>query len=281
MLIIDFDCRFEPVDASFIATDSSCSQTCRLSDVCGLLFVTQGRVDICMPDGKWEVGAREAFLFRVRGAAKTSFHYSAGVELYSLRFRLASAAPSSLNQSLSVPERTPIQNPERLTELLRRYIAEEGREHPSTLILYHFMVLALSELVGAQSKAASSVQPGLEFIASSADTYIAAHYCEPIGTPEIARELHYNPHYLERVYRQRRGASIREAIYQWRIKESKAQLLLHDRWSVARVASMCGFSDANYFRRVFKRVTGMTPNHFRAVAAPRAARAFDTLVATR
>jgi len=188
---------------------------------------------------------------------------------------------STANQNLSVPERAPIRNPERLTDLLRRYISEEGLDQPSTLILYHLLILALCELSNAHTEVVTASQPGLEFIASGADAYIAAHYRRQISTPEIAHALHYNPEYLERVYHLSRGTSIREAIYRRRIKESKAQLVLHEQLSVKRIASMCGFSDANYFRRVFKRVTGMTPNQYRLAAAIQMGSGSGGLVATR
>jgi YesN/AraC family two-component response regulator len=110
------------------------------------------------------------------------------------------------------------------------------------------------------------------------DAFIAAHYHETLSTPDIAAELRYNPDYLERAYRQERRMSIREAIHARRINEARAQLLLLRKQGVAQIAALCGYTDAGYFRRLFKRATHMTPHGYRAVntaflpdGAPRAA----------
>jgi two-component system response regulator YesN len=108
-------------------------------------------------------------------------------------------------------------------------------------------------------------EAGLESIASRVDAYIAAHYHQPIGTTDIARELRYNPDYLERAFRMERHTSIREAVHARRIKEARAQLLLQRTQDVAQIAALCGYADPGYFRRVFKRATNMTPRGYRLV----------------
>jgi YesN/AraC family two-component response regulator len=110
-------------------------------------------------------------------------------------------------------------------------------------------------------------EAGRESIASRVDAYVAAHYHEPIGTTDIARELRYNPDYLERSFRLERRMSIREAVHARRIKEARAQLLLQRTQDVAQIAALCGYTDLGYFRRVFKRATNMTPRGYRRMHA--------------
>ena len=44
----------------------------------------------------------------------------------------------------------------------------------------------------------------------------------------------------------------------------KARLLVLDpRLSLKDVSTACGYADANYFTRVFKRITGKTPSEYR------------------
>ena len=45
--------------------------------------------------------------------------------------------------------------------------------------------------------------------------------------------------------------------------EKARELLASTRLSVREVSVACGYSDANYFARVFKRVTGKTPSEYR------------------
>jgi AraC-like DNA-binding protein len=129
------------------------------------------------------------------------------------------------------------------------------------------MVLALCELARSShvEEGAAAREAGRESIASRVDAFIAAHYHEPVATPDIARELHYNADYLERAFRMERRMSIREAVHARRIKEARAQLLLQRTQGVAEIAALCGYTDPGYFRRVFKRATNMTPRGYRLV----------------
>ena len=49
-----------------------------------------------------------------------------------------------------------------------------------------------------------------------------------------------------------------------RVPGGKArQLVLDPRLSLKDVSTACGYADANYFTRVFKRITGKTPSEYR------------------
>ena len=197
-------------------------------------------------------------------------------ELYVLSFRQppvraarSRAEAEAWNHRLEIPDHVTVLRPARLTHLLRRLMDETRRPSVSRAILHHLVALALCELAHSSraSERTENREAALESIASRVDAYIAAHYHEPIGTPDIAAELHYNPDYLERAYHLERRISIREAVHDRRIKEVRAQLLLQRGKGVAEVAALCGYSDPAYFRRVFKRATHMTPCGYRRVHA--------------
>ena len=40
-------------------------------------------------------------------------------------------------------------------------------------------------------------------------------------------------------------------------------MLLQTRLSIREISLACGYTDANYFARVFKRITGKTPSEYR------------------
>ncbi len=56
--------------------------------------------------------------------------------------------------------------------------------------------------------------------------------------------------------------SMTDYINRQRIEEAKNALLTQPA-SIIDIALMTGFEDANYFTKVFKRFTGMTPSNFR------------------
>jgi AraC-like DNA-binding protein len=232
-----------------------------------LLFSVHGSISARTREKRLVVSSNEACILEPRGGGGIELRYGEESEFYLVRFRRPPVTGASPRVEMEVPDHSRVQAPGRLTHLLHMYIEESRREKGSRLILHHLLVLALCELVRSVSAEAvdAAMEPGLESIASRVDAYVAAHYHEPIGTPGIARELRYNPYYLERAYHQERGKSIREAINERRIKEACAQLLLSRTQGVAKIAALCGYNDAGYFRRVFKRATHLTPHHYRAV----------------
>ena len=58
------------------------------------------------------------------------------------------------------------------------------------------------------------------------------------------------------------GISFSTYLNQVRIEKSK-ELLKNKQHKIIDVAIMVGFEDQSYFTKVFKRVTGVSPNHYR------------------
>jgi len=262
-------CRaaFEGVHAEHLVTERPAVVPVRARGEGLLLFSVHGEV-IATPrvHGEVVLGCNEALLV-APGRTPLDIRVSTPSEVYVVRFRQPHAGRGAPRARLDVPDHVMVQRPGRLTSLVRRLIDEARQPAPSRAVQHHLVVLALCELARS-SRAAQHAQPReavLESIASRVDAFVAAHYHEPIGTPDIARELHYNPDYLERAYRLERRMSIRGAIHARRIKEASAQLLLQRGMGVAEVGALCGYADAGYFRRVFKRATNMTPHGWRLV----------------
>jgi len=301
-LRLDFIRPFEPVEASHVVAEHPGSRVVRPGRSACLIFSVHGGLLVKDGHAELELHANAALLLAPRGAGTITLTNRGEADFYLLRFRWAQKAAAAAGRVLNVPAHVSVLRPGRLTHLLRMYIekakAETSAPNPSTsapnppgtsapnppgtsarLMLHHLLVLALCELARSSQEGmpVQAREPGLANIASRVDAFIAAHYHETISTPDIAAELRYNPDYLERAYRQERRMSIREAIHARRIKEARAQLLLLRKQGVAQIAALCGYNDAGYFRRLFKRATHMTPHGYRAVntalpdGAPRAA----------
>lgn len=226
-----------------------------------VVFVLRGGLEVDVGATKLELQAGAAFVGEA--ADPTTIEPRADSDYYLVRFRRRKGdAPSTLNGES--PSVCVVQRPDRLTFLLRRYLmlSNGDRRYPQMCGL---LVLILRELALSRSVLdGDRHEPKVAAtIASQIDAYIAGHFREQIGTPDIAAEMHYNPEYLERAYRRQRHLSIRDAIHLRRLREAGAQLLLHRERCVSEIAAMCGYRDANYFRRVFKRTMNMTPNRFR------------------
>lgn len=83
----------------------------------------------------------------------------------------------------------------------------------------------------------------------------------------LAQELHMHPNYLNTVFTRETGYSIGQLLRNYRLEYAK-DLLLRTPFSIANIAAKAGFSRHNYFARIFKAATGMTPHEFRKQPPP-------------
>lgn len=92
--------------------------------------------------------------------------------------------------------------------------------------------------------------------------YLDAHYSEKITLDDLAERFYINKFYLTRVFKEQFGQSVTNYLVQLRITQAKRMLRFTDR-SIEAIAQDCGWSDANYFSRLFKKVEGIPPGEFR------------------
>jgi AraC-like DNA-binding protein len=268
-LPVAFARPFEIIAAAHVASRYALKEVMRRGSAVSLLFVVEGHLDLDLGGKHLALGPGEAFLAGPDALAPLTLSHGTDADFYLLQF-VRTEVPAGLpRRTLEVPDHVAIHNPGRLKHLFRMLLEAMRARTGSPLILHHLVVLILCEMASS-SRVQGEVRAradGLECMASRVDAYIAAHYHEPIGTPDIAREFRYNSDYLERAYRTERHMSIREAIHLRRIREARAQLLLQRARGIAEIAALCGFADVGHFRRVFKSAMHMTPHEFRSLDA--------------
>lgn len=100
------------------------------------------------------------------------------------------------------------------------------------------------------------------FDVTAVKCYIEEHFTEELSLDSVAKALFIQKGYLCRIFKDSYGTSINTYIQQVRIAKAKG-LLRFSKLSVAQIAEECGFEDANYFSRQFKKQEGMTPGEYR------------------
>ncbi len=83
-----------------------------------------------------------------------------------------------------------------------------------------------------------------------------------LAVRSIAEELECSPDYLSHLYHQETGETLTHYINRQRVNGALEALASTDK-SIAEIASACGFSDAGYFTRVFRKLTNLTPGDYR------------------
>ncbi|MBD3921284.1 AraC family transcriptional regulator [Paenibacillus sp. PR3] len=92
--------------------------------------------------------------------------------------------------------------------------------------------------------------------------YIESRFTEELSLEEVADHVHLNSFYLSKVFKQYVGETFIDYLTSLRIKRAK-QLIEEDSLSLKEICYEVGYKDPNYFSRVFKKVTGVTPSDYR------------------
>lgn len=109
---------------------------------------------------------------------------------------------------------------------------------------------------------AAAVPAGPSQLVAQAVLAIHSHYSELYGVEELSAQLGVSKSHLVRVFSAEMGMGPGHYLTQVRLQAAKL-LLAHRTYPLELVASLCGFSGANYFCRVFRRSTGLTPAAWR------------------
>ena len=112
---------------------------------------------------------------------------------------------------------------------------------------------------------ADSAAPALPPLVAAAIEDIRRNYAGLYGVEELSERLGVSKSHLVRAFRAALGVSPGRYLTSVRI-EAAMRLLLHREYTLDVIASLCGFSGANYLCRVFKKTTGRSPTQWRAMA---------------
>jgi AraC-like DNA-binding protein len=241
----------------------------RVIDSYELIFVTQGRLDMFEGERSFHLSRNQTLLLFPGVQHGGLLPYAPDVNFYWVHFRPVN--PGLPGASLRIPKVATVSDPEGLTELFCRFISDQESGILDPLSAAHLVALMLcmtcEEEVQARSARARGNRREQESLAQAVHRHIESNYGKPITTSSIARDLHYNPDYLERVFHSRWNMSIIDAVHQMRIGLARASLHTEPGKNINEIAFECGYTDAGYFRRMFKRLTGLTPREFRTLYA--------------
>lgn len=92
--------------------------------------------------------------------------------------------------------------------------------------------------------------------------YIEEHVAEELSREDIAAHVYLNAAYLSRLFKKETGQSLTDYITELRISKVKP-LLASTNEKISDIAVSVGFCNFSHFTKVFKKMTGMTPNEYR------------------
>ena len=93
-------------------------------------------------------------------------------------------------------------------------------------------------------------------------SYLEEHYGERITLEKLSGLFFISKFHLSREYRKTFGSNLSDDLTARRISHAKSMLRFSES-SVESIAQSCGFQNAGYFIKVFKKSEGMTPLEYR------------------
>jgi AraC-like DNA-binding protein len=170
----------------------------------------------------------------------------------------------------------PLNRPDRLRLLFENLLEDQLTAILTPLAARGYLQLMLAEI---QLEPSEPMPPGAATsVARRAASFIGDHLTESdLGTARIADSLACSPDYLGRVFRETFHETLTGHVHRRRIDRARMLFRSTD-LPTERVAVDVGFTDARYFRRIFKRHVGLTPKEFqRLYPAPGTARCLGPL----
>lgn len=96
-------------------------------------------------------------------------------------------------------------------------------------------------------------------LAEQAIFFIKANYMSNIDLKQTAAYCFVSPEHLSRTLKKETGFAFREFLNFYRLKKAKTILETHPEYRIIDVAMSCGFSDSNYFSKLFKETFKKSP----------------------
>lgn len=92
---------------------------------------------------------------------------------------------------------------------------------------------------------------------------IEREYKNPeLTLPLVASNLNISANYLSNLFSKKRGIPFKKFLQQYRVQQAEKLLTATDA-SIATIAEMVGFTDSNYFTKVFREYYHLTPHRYR------------------
>ena len=92
--------------------------------------------------------------------------------------------------------------------------------------------------------------------------YISRNLSEPLSIKQLATAVGYSASEIYKSFHKYHHCTVGEYITQSRVEYAKG-LLVETDFSMEEISGMCGFSNATYFSKKFKELSGVSPLKFR------------------
>ena len=132
-------------------------------------------------------------------------------------------------------------------------------------ICYRTLIRSLLTMVlilTAHRTVSGTSEAGRSRIVSYLCNYVQSNYAKNISLTEICRAQYLNPSFISRKFKETTGMTFEQYLQTARMQNAKTLLTSTD-LSVEEICLRVGYTDAGSFRKIFKRICGVSPTEFR------------------
>jgi len=161
-----------------------------------------------------------------------------------------------VGKSAAIPGGMPVEQAYHLIDVYSQK-CEELDSIEDVYNLQYNMVIDFAERI-SQMRHSADLSPLIQ----SCINYIVFHLNEPIRSIDVINYSGMSKSFLSRKFKEETGYEIGTYITLSKIDEAKS-LLRYTEKPIAEISDYLSFSSQPYFQNVFKKITGMTPLHYR------------------
>jgi AraC-like DNA-binding protein len=107
--------------------------------------------------------------------------------------------------------------------------------------------------------------PSTSHKTGAAIAYIAQHFDQDLNRDALAELSHISPSAFSRAFRREQGTTFQRFLLEYRIGKAR-DFLAEPQMTISQAAYAAGFSDASYFSRMFRQLTGATASDYQRSA---------------
>ncbi len=224
-----------------------------------LIFVKQGELPLYQADKQVNIKENECLIVHpgIQHGGLASTH--GPLQFFWIHFQLNSRKKSRFTELFPIGKIYGVKRPEHLTVVIHRLLSEQESQELNSLSANALMRLIFNEILFQETH--QSLDQNTEMLALKC-FYLIKSNSKSLTSKNIASRLGYNPDYLERVFKKKFQVTITQKIHEQKIIKS-IKLLTENQLNIEQISEECGFKDANYFRRIFKKFHGVTPKKFK------------------
>ncbi|MEH7379481.1 response regulator [Bacillus sp. JJ1533] len=104
----------------------------------------------------------------------------------------------------------------------------------------------------------------LHELLSKAKNYIDLRYYESLTLEDVAEYVELSPYHFSKLFKEKMGVTFIDYLTTVRVNQAKREMDDPSK-SLKEICYSVGYKDPNYFSRVFKKYTGMSPSEYRSI----------------